>query len=250
MSNYDVLVESNLHLQATVVDLSELPPIVMRLLQVDLHERYSMSRRMASTLATTPPPTMTMVHFVVIDGQRHRNSKPQKRYPLEDASPSPVMHLSKQLFCQTASVRYDGEWYAYLMSHPLKRCKKDTNVGYSRNPIQSVYKHNHHKLFDKETAIAAPHWRLDNTLGPFLSKVEAVQCAENWVCKTRGIPSKRERAKVLAARYKVPLYSSEVVLEQPFHAFLCSINAPDSLLDACLELKQQSLALAPRVEGQ
>ena len=170
--------------------------------------------------------------------------------------------LSSLHYCCMTRQRFRGTYYAFLMSHTMPNKKKDTNIGVSRNPIFSVMAHNnqyyvnqqeegdkggipHDKyyfpvIFDKDTASAAPNWRLHIVLGPFLTKRTAVECCYKWVKKTRGTRSKCDKAPKLADFYQCHLYSSQIRIKQPFDEYLRErLNAPPHYLESCGAIREE-----------
>lgn len=136
---------------------------------------------------------------------------------------------------------FKGCYYAFLMSHTMPRKKKDTNIGVSKNPIFSVMAHNNQAfvnstthtdkeyfpvIYDKDTAAAAPNWRLHMALGPFLKRGEAIDCCHRWVEFTRGTRSKCDKAPILARHYQCDLYSLQIPLNESLDSYLSKINAP------------------------
>ena len=156
----------------------------------------------------------------------------------------PIITIPKRIYNTLTESPEVGEWYVFLMCHPLKGLKKDTNIGYSKNPIYSVHQHNTIPLFDKETMAAAPYWRLDCVLGPFISISTVIECAKSWVTKTRGIPSKREKAKTLSKLFNTNLYTIDVKLDVPFGQFLMEKNAPLHYIDTYHDLIKEKGGVA------
>lgn len=168
--------------------------------------------------------------------------------------------LSSLHYSVLTDTLFKGVYYAFLMSHTLTGKKKDTNIGVSKNPIFSVMAHNNQALvnnnnqqpksnikkredfpviYDKDTASAAPSWKLDTVIGPFLRRKEAISCCHQWVKKTRGTTSKREKAPILAKHYGSDLYSSQVNITKPLDRYLHDINAPINYLKTCQQIKLQ-----------
>lgn len=155
--------------------------------------------------------------------------------------------LARLQYSTMACKKFKGVFYAVLITHSLKHKKKDTNVAVSKNPAFTVMCHNNQAkerqkkavgvprhsnvhstatafaaaaanrtlfpfIVDKDTATAAPHWRLDTVLGPFLTREKAIECCLAWVNKTRGTGSKREKACELAPRFSTSRFSSQIRL--------------------------------------
>lgn len=264
MGSYNVFIDERVTLRTTrttAVDCGELPAVLALLLRTDLHRKYASPKAPAETdasegaLSATPPlqtrrslkrawePVMTaaaspLIEVFEVHGSVRRCERPafieqlrrsgESTAAVEGAEDTQrqVLMLPKRTFCALSGQPNDGDYYVFLMSHPLKGLKTETNIGYSKDPIHSLYLHNHGLVYDKVTAVAAPFWRLDNVLGPFSGKALAMKCAEQWVAKTRGTPSKQRRAKELAQFYAVNLYSAERRLTQSFISYLYAINAP------------------------
>lgn len=151
--------------------------------------------------------------------------------------------------------RFKGTYFAFLMSHTLSGKKKDTNIGVSRNPIFSVIAHNNQArqhmmppgaspfqfpiIYDKDTASAAPYWRLNTVLGPFYTKRAAEQCGHEWVKDTRGTISKQNKARKLASSLHCSMYSAQVPIDVPIERYLYENNAPLSYIKACQSIKRE-----------
>ena len=164
----------------------------------------------------------------------------------------PTLILYAFHYCLLNNIPFKGVHYAFLMSHKLIGKKKDTNIGISKNPIIAVVAHNNQaysqknnqpRINDKDTASAAPDWRLDTVLGPFPTKRQAIECSLEWVKKTRGIDSKRDKAPVLAESYRCDMYSSQINISKPLDEFLIDINAPYNYIEACHNMKEKCLQL-------
>lgn len=161
-----------------------------------------------------------------------------------------------------------GVYYAFLMVHARKGKKKDTNVGVSQNPIFAVIAHNNQAyvprgtdavkggatnrrhetrldnrifpvIYDKDTASAAPHWKLDMAIGP-MTNAEAIETCHNWVVKTRGTDSKRKRGIELAHEKHRNLYSSQIPINRPLEQHLLHLNAPIEYIQAARTLRNTS----------
>lgn len=156
--------------------------------------------------------------------------------------------------------RFVGTYYAFLMSHTLTGKKKDTNIGVSKNPVFSVIAHNNQAkvttpdgisatstgdvysfpvIYDKDTASAAPFWRLNTVLGPFFTKHAAEECCHEWVKKTRGTVSKQQKAPRLARMFDCDLYTTQVSINMPIERYLYENNAPADYIRACQSIKSE-----------
>ena len=119
-----------------------------------------------------------------------------------------VTHIDSLQKSELCSTPYTGKYFVFLMSLPHSIASKtDSYVGYTPNPIAEVYRHNHKLTVDRNTCMAAPHWRLDIALGPFICKEVAIECGRAWVNGTRGKDSKRAKAAFLASAYNVNMYT-------------------------------------------
>lgn len=156
--------------------------------------------------------------------QEEESTKKIKDY--NDIMTNHVLMISKYTYHALRNQIFPGTYYAFLMSHSLKNKKKDTNIGFSKNPIYSLYLHNGQHIVNKNTSSAAPFWILDIILGPFPTEKQVMDCCNEWVSKTRGRESKRNKAYKLYKYYGVNLYSHQVALNEPYDQFLFNINAP------------------------
>lgn len=138
-----------------------------------------------------------------------RRSGPKKRAIRVDAQEKSVLTMSL----------YKGRYFIYLMSHSVQS-KIDSCVGYTTNPLVELFCHNNRMRSDRNTCMAAPHWMLDIVLGPFPSKEHAIACGQNWVSRTRGKDSKREKAVFLASLYNVDMYSFTEKPKEPIRDML------------------------------
>lgn len=103
-------------------------------------------------------------------------------------------------------------------------------------------------IIDKDTASAAPHWKLDIVLGPFIKRERAIECCFEWVSKTRGIASKREKAPFLAQQYNCKIYSSQVSINVPLDVFLFKMNAPFHYIQKCKIIQEKYKELIPNIK--
>lgn len=167
-----------------------------------------------------------------------------------------TISLSALCYSVLAGKRFNGTYYAFLMSTNYGK-KKDTNIGVSRYPIFSVIAHNNQArlnvpgvssddvrlfpvIYDKDTASAAPYWRLDTVLGPFFTKRAAENCCHKWVKKTRGTTSKQNKAFELVEELQCEIYSTRIPIDVPFERYLIDNNAPLSYIKACQTIKHES----------
>lgn len=166
--------------------------------------------------------------------------------------------LSQLHYSVLTGKRLTGTFYAFLMS-TLNGKKKDTNIGVSKNPLFSVIAHNNQAklpindapptsmgdvysfpvIYDKDTASAAPFWRLNTVLGPFYTKHAAEECCHEWVRKTRGTVSKQLKAPRLARMFNCDIYSSQVSINMPIERYLYENNAPVDYIRACQSIKSE-----------
>jgi hypothetical protein len=166
--------------------------------------------------------------------KRYNEEEEEKEYiPLDMTK---MLAISKHHYCVLHNQMFPGAYYAFLMSHDLKNKKKDTNIGFSKDPVYSLYLHNEQRIVNKNTSSAAPHWKLDTVLGPFSTARRAELCCDEWVTKTRGKDSKQTKGFVLHKLFSVNLYSCKIKLNEPFDQFLCNINAPKNYIDTTRKL--------------
>lgn len=228
---------------------ASLPAAVRAALQTDLFAKYMPSE----TEATGGGPTVTRTACYTVVSQMTYDAHLQTD---EVPSKTNTVTLSALHHSVMTNTAFRGVYWAFLMSHNLKGKKKDTNIGVSKNPIFSVMAHNNQALinhgdnarlprsvfpviYDKDTASAAPHWKLDTAIGPFLCKQEAIGCCHRWVRKTRGTDSKRSRAPELVELYGNKLYSSQIPINQPLESHLLHLNAPFEYIATTHTTKQQ-----------
>lgn len=197
-----------------------------------------------STPAATTQCEFTYLSVVKID----ENEKVGKSPDNENTVALSTMH-----YCLLNESKFEGTYYAFLMTTLVGK-KKDTNIGVSRNPIFSVIAHNNQArqnndpnadvysfpvIYDKDTACAAPHWRLNTILGPFFTKRAAENCCHAWVDGTRGIVSKENRAFDLALENEYTMYSHKIQIKEPIVRYLYENNAPISYIKASHDIKNQ-----------
>lgn len=276
----DLVVEQSWRRRDYDVTVANLPAVVRQLLETDLFEKYMPAMTAASvererqrvsdcdgdddehdeTDAATAAATATLLRTrtcclvtsrIVYNAETQGNEVPTKRN---------TVTLSALHHAVLTNTTFRGVYYAFLMSHALKGKKKNTNVGASKNPIFSVIAHNNQAfvnrpanrhlskaafpvIYDKDTASAAPHWKLDRVIGPFIRKEEAIECCHGWVKKTRGTDSKHKRAPELTTHYATNLYSSQVPLRQPLEKHLLQVNAPLEYIVATHVMKTHCTAV-------
>lgn len=137
-----------------------------------------------------------------------------------------IIVVSKSILCILENRLFTGNYYTFLMTHPLRGEKTSANVGYSTNPAYDVYLHNHLLTNDRTTSPAAPHWILDMVLGPFISVEVAIECSKELVSNSRGMTSKRKRASLLSRIYNVPLYDVAKKPTIPLKEYLATTAPP------------------------
>lgn len=103
-------------------------------------------------------------------------------------------------------VESEGPMYCYMAVHPIRDRKKDTCVGYARNPMGIIHAYNHGKVQHKDARMAAPYWSLAAAAGPLASEEECTRFVERWVSGTRGVNSKLARGRSVAADFNVPYF--------------------------------------------
>lgn len=217
-------------------DIQTLPAVVQSMLKTDLFGKYMPGEPVTTSGATTVTRTacFAVVSQVTYDSREQPDAVPS------EANTVTLSVLHHAVMTNTA---FRGVYWAFMMSHNLQGKKKDTNIGVSKNPIFSVMAHNNQALihqgnnaqlprsefpviYDKDTASAAPHWKMDTAIGLFLSRAEAIDCGNRWVRKTRGTDSKRDRALELVQFYGNMRYSSQIPINQPLESRLFQMNAP------------------------
>ena len=255
----------------TDVAVTDLPSVVRTILETNLFEKYGPPLMMTAAEEASPSSSIVTTHsccrvasHVLYESIASSHDVPNK---LNTVVISALHHAV------LTNTTFRGVYYAFLMSHSLKGKKKSTNVGVSKNPIFSVIAHNNQAyvnraanrtlskeafpvIYDKDTASAAPHWKLDQVVGTFISKREAIECCHQWVKKTRGTDSKRERGPKLARYYDTTLYSSQIKSpERSLESQLVRINAPVEYIVASHVMKNActrfvTAAVKSRVDGE
>ncbi len=259
MSQYYARANRVLAQDMRVRDMQTLPAAARAMLKTDLCEKYMPGESVTTSGAATATRTAcyTVGACVTYDSRKQPDAVP-------DASNT--VSLSALHYSVMTNTAFRGVYWAFLMSHNLKGKKKDTNIGVSKNPIFSVMAPTNQALigrgdnaklpravfpgsYDKDTASAAPHWKLDTAVGTFYTRKEAIGCCHRWVRKTRGTVSKRERAPELAEDYDNSLYSSQIPINTPLESRLFQLNAPFEYIAESHAIKQQCThVVQPRLE--
>lgn len=136
-----------------------------------------------------------------------------------------IIVVTKSILCLLEDRLFTGNYYTFLMTHPLPDKKTSAHVGYSTDPAYDVYLHNNLLTNDRTTSAAAPYWVLDMVLGPLISAEDAIECCKDLVSNTRGMNSKRKRALLLSHVRNVPLYAIAKKPTVPLKEYLAK-NAP------------------------
>ncbi len=136
---------------------------------------------------------------------------------------------------------YQGAYWAFMMTHALQGKKTDTRIGYSTNPLLTIYRHNAMLMGDRATSAAAPHWRADILVGTFASLAHVVCFCEDWVDGTRGKTSKRRHGHFLARINNKRIYANDV--PAPPLARYLSQNAPRAYQEAHKRLCERARAV-------
>ena len=236
MSQYYVRADQVIAQDLCACDVQTLPSAVRVALKTDLFEKYMPGSPVTTGGGATITRTAcyTVVSRVTYDARKQPDAVPS------EANTVTISVLHRAVMTNTA---FRGVYWAFLMSHNLDGKKKDTNIGVSKNPIFSVMAHNnqaliHHGnnaqlprsvfpvIYDKDTASAAPDWKLDTVIGTFFTKKEAIDSCYHWVRKTRGTDSKRTKGHDLSQHYGNSLYSSQIPINRPLESRLFHMNAP------------------------
>jgi hypothetical protein len=143
---------------------------------------------------------------------------------------SGVMVISGRLLAQLENRVFQGEYYAFLMTHALQGKKTNTHIGHSTNPIMEIHRRNTRQGSDSSTNACAPHWRAEVFLGPFHCVQKVIRCCVDWVEGTRGKKSKCTKARILARAYNVNIYAHDVPAP-PLGRYLAR-NAPRAYQEA------------------
>jgi hypothetical protein len=106
--------------------------------------------------------------------------------------------------------RFKYGYFAFMMVRILENedeKKNDAIIGYSQNPFFSTFYRNKQSVKEK-IKCNGKEWQLYIILGPFILKKTCINCCTDWLMKTRGINSKKNRADKLKIDYNTDLYSS------------------------------------------
>jgi hypothetical protein len=221
--------------------------------QIEYHiVQIVFTSRQTTHVSSTTAAAAAAADAVIQDRKKAKKLKAKKRSTqsegeetaISEASPPSlvkeddmsVMVISKIDLCALQRRLYTGRYYCYLMTHDLQGKKTSAHVGYTTDPLYDVYLHNHSLINDRTTNAAAPYWRLDCVLGPFITLEKAILCSEDWVNGTRGQESKRNKACLLKVLYAVNLYTVSIPSALKFidflmeHAPTCHIETYQRLL--------------------
>ena len=152
-----------------------------------------------------------------------------------------LSHYPKKVQVPKSSVQVatsehpDGDLFCFLLTHHLPGKKKDTHIGYSHNPLRSLFVYNNRLVYNKDTRIAAGNWQLSTVLGSFYLTETCESCCTQWVKGTRGIDSKKRKARQLMMQYNVDCFTTDVPLTTSTAEFIES-NAPSHVVEAYRDL--------------
>lgn len=152
-----------------------------------------------------------------------------KRVPVSVGVPGCVVDLAAGAPLTTGA-------YAFLSTHNMVGCKMNAVVMYGSNPLLAVVLRNRGIGGDKAMGQSAPNWKLNLTLGPFLSLSICRKACREWVLGTRGVTSKQSKGFVLATRYYTPLYSLNKRPPGGMHNFL-AVHGPPGMADCYARLR-------------
>jgi hypothetical protein len=133
---------------------------------------------------------------------------------------------------QLRGTLFRGDYYSFLMTHPLKGKKTDSTVCYTKNPLYELYLHNERLISNRLTSVAAPFWVLECVLGPFASAERARECCNKWVQGSRGKVRKRKKAPELADGEGVNLYTRDAKMDKSFLDYLKECQFEQSAVEA------------------
>jgi len=118
-------------------------------------------------------------------------------------------------FCDAGDTR---PYFVYLMACPSELAVSSkrmfTHIGKSRDPVGKVQKHNQgfvnsHK---RSTRANAPHWKIEEWVGPFRTREDARDFQKLWFCKTKGVKTRAQRGAQLATEHNVVCYTTRSIL--------------------------------------
>ncbi len=108
-------------------------------------------------------------------------------------------------------------YYVVLLVNDGRRSRAPTYVACTTNPWATRDYCN-----DRE---ALADWRIDFTLGPFASLVQANQCGTRILANTRGLAPKHAKAKMLSHQYGVMMREGGLAValaaDEPLHQVFC-----------------------------
>jgi hypothetical protein len=89
-----------------------------------------------------------------------------------------------------------------------------THIGKSREPVRKVLRHNEGMVTShkRSTRSSAPHWRLEEWVGPFATRRDARLFQTSWFRNTKGVKTRMERGIQLANEYNVICYTPRAAL--------------------------------------
>lgn len=110
-------------------------------------------------------------------------------------------------------------YYVYLMAcsvpTSVSAAKRNfTHIGMSREPIHKVVRHNEGRVNSgkRSTRTSAPHWRLEELIGPFDTRNQARRFQRRWFRNTKGVKLRLERGVELARVHNRVCYTPRAPL--------------------------------------
>jgi hypothetical protein len=102
-------------------------------------------------------------------------------------------------------------WFCFMIVNFRPEQKINTWIEESLNPFISLKLHNNKGvILRKCTKSAAGSWELEMIIGPFYDWESATEFVSAWKLQSRGITSRRERGKQLAAEMGLTCWDQEV----------------------------------------
>lgn len=136
-----------------------------------------------------------------------------------DESDKSLLSLTNLEYTQMKAETFMGDYYVFLMTHSVAS-KTNSYTGFTKQPLRDIYLHNNKKMGDRTTAEAAPYWIPTVVVGPFLSRMEAIECGLVWANGSRGKHRKRAKGEWLGQAFDCNVYDNEQKLDCHFVDYL------------------------------
>lgn len=169
------------------------------------------------------PTYKTVINFT--DSNENNDNNTVISFTLSYEKDDSFVFLPNQFlnFMNPDEEKFKYGYFAFMMVKIVEGSvkKNDAIICYSQNPFYSVF--NHNNFPKRKRKVNNDKWKLSIILGPFLLKNNCINCCKDWLKKTRGINSKKNRAKKLKLNYGTDIYVSDKIVKEDLEILISNV---------------------------